>query len=58
MIQREKRNKNIQEKKVPSASEVRAQTWQSIEGIVAVLMKIMFEILLDRAATDQLGPVL
>ena len=55
MIQREKRNKNIQEKKVPSASEVRAQTWQSIEGIVAVLMKIMFEILLDRAATDQIG---
>jgi putative transposase len=55
MIQREKRNKNIEEKKVPSASEVRAQTWQSIEGIVAVLMKIMFEILLDRAATDQIG---
>ena len=55
MIPRRKRKEIVGEKKVPTAAELRRQTWQSIEGIVAVLMKIMFEILLDRAATEQIG---
>jgi putative transposase len=56
MIPRRKRTENAEQKKVPgSAEDLRRQTWQSIEGIVAALMKIMFEILLDRAATDQIG---
>jgi putative transposase len=55
MIPRGKRTEIAEEKKVPSPADLRRQTWQSIEGIVAVLMKIMFEILLDRAATEQIG---
>jgi putative transposase len=55
MIPRRKRKEIAGEKKVPTAAELRRQTWASIEGIVAVLMKIMFEILLDRAATEQIG---
>ena len=50
-----KRTEKSGQKTAPTASELRRQTWQSIEGIVAVLMKIMFEILLDRAATEQIG---
>jgi len=55
MIPHRKRKEIVGEKKAPTAAEIRRQTWQSIEGIVAVLMKIMFEILLDRAATEQIG---
>ena len=55
MIQRQKHNKNVGQKEVPSPTELRRQTWQSIEGVVALLLKIMFEILLDRAATEQIG---
>ncbi len=55
MIPHRKRTENVEQKKASTAADLRRQTWQSIEGIVAVLMKIMFEILLDRAATDQIG---
>lgn len=55
MVKQQQRSKNLQEKKAPSAEELRRQTWESIEGIVALLMKLMFEILLDRAATEQAG---
>ena len=55
MIQQEKRSKNVAQKKVSSPTELRCQTWQSIEEVVALLLKIMFEILLDRAATEQIG---
>lgn len=55
MIQHKQRRKNLEQKKAPSAEELRQQTWESIEGIVALLMKLMFEILLDRAATEQAG---
>jgi len=55
MIQRKQRNKNHDEKKVPSAQELREETWGSIERIVALLLKLMFEILLDQAATEQAG---
>jgi putative transposase len=55
MIQHEKRSKNLDQKKVPSARELREQTWQSIEAVVATLLKIMFEILLNHAATEQIG---
>jgi putative transposase len=55
MIQHKERNKNRDEKKVPSAQELRDATWGSIERIVALLMKLMFEILLDQAATEQAG---
>jgi len=55
MIQHKQRRKNLEQRKAPSAEELRRQTWESIEGIVALLMKLMFEILLDRAATEQAG---
>lgn len=55
MIQRQKHTKNPEQKKVASAQELRRDTWESIEGIVALLLKLMFEILLDRAATEQAG---
>lgn len=55
MIQRKQRSKNLEQKKVPSAQDLRQQTWESIEGIVALLLKLMFEILLDQAATEQAG---
>jgi transposase-like protein len=55
MIPRRKRTENAEQKKVPTPAELRQATWQSIEGIVTVLMKIMFEILLDRTATEQIG---
>ena len=55
MIQRQQRTKNRDEKKVPSPQDLRQQTWESIEGIVALLLKLMFEILLDQAATEQAG---
>lgn len=55
MIQRKQRTKNRDEKKVPSPQDLRRQTWESIEGIVALLLKLMFEILLDQAATEQAG---
>ena len=55
MIPQRKRKEIAGEKKVPTAAELRRQTWESIEGIVSVLMKIMFEILLDRDATEQIG---
>jgi len=55
MKQHKQRRKNPEQKKVPSAHELRRETWESIEGIVALLMKLMFEILLDRAATEQAG---
>jgi transposase-like protein len=38
-----------------STQELRQQTWGSIERIVALLLKLMFEILLDQAATEQGG---
>jgi len=43
------------QKKVPTGAELCRATWKSIESVVAVLMKIMFEILLDRAATEQIA---
>jgi putative transposase len=55
MVQREKNTKKLVEKKLPTAVELRAQTWQSIEGIVRILMKSMFELLLDQAVGEQLG---
>jgi len=55
MIQRKQRSKNHDEKKAPSAQELREQTWESIERVVALLLKLMFEILLDQAATEQAG---
>lgn len=55
MIQHKQRSKNKDEKKVQSGQELRQQTWASIERIVALLMKLMFEILLDQAATEQAG---
>jgi len=55
MIPQRKRKEIAGEKKALTAAELRRQTWESIEGIVAVLMKIMFEILLERAATEQVG---
>lgn len=55
MIQHRQRTKNHDEKKAPSAQELRQETWGSIERIVALLLKLMFEILLDQAATDQAG---
>jgi len=55
MIQHKQRNKNRDEKKVPTAQELRQTTWGSIERIVALLLKLMFEILLDQAAADQAG---
>ncbi|MFQ5797107.1 MAG: transposase [Bacteroidota bacterium] len=55
MKQHEQRSKNRDQKKAPSAQDLRQQTWESIEGIVALLLKLMFEILLDRAATEQAG---
>lgn len=53
MIQHKQRSENLAQKKDPSAHELRRQTWESIEGIVGLLLKLMFEILLDRAATEQ-----
>ena len=47
MIERGKHSKNAEQKKVPLPQELRRQTWESIEGIVALLLKLMFEILLD-----------
>jgi transposase-like protein len=55
MIQRKQRSKNQDEKKVPTAQELRQTTWGSIERIVALLLKLMFEILLDQAAGEQAG---
>jgi putative transposase len=55
MIQHRQRTKKLEQKKALSAEELRRQTWESIEGIVALLMKLMFEILLDRTATEQAG---
>ena len=55
MIQRKQRSKNHDEKKAPSIQELRQETWGSIERIVALLLKLMFEILLDQAATEQAG---
>ena len=55
MIQRQQRSKNLEQRKAPSAEDLRQQTWESIEGIVALLLKLMFEILLDQAATEQAG---
>lgn len=55
MIQHKQRNKSQDEKKALSAQALRQQTWGSIEGIVALLLKLMFEILLDQAATEQAG---
>jgi len=55
MIQRQQRSKNLEQKKPLSGEDLRHQTWESIEGIVALLLKLMFEILLDQAATEQAG---
>jgi putative transposase len=55
MKQHRQRSKSPDEKKAPSAAELRQATWGSIEQIVALLMKLMFEILLDRAAGEQIG---
>jgi putative transposase len=55
MIQHKQRSKNQDEKKAPTAHELREATWGSVERIVALLMKLMFEILLDQAATEQAG---
>jgi putative transposase len=55
MMKREQRNKKREEKKVPSTSELRQQTWASVEQIVALLLKLMFEILLKEAAKEQAG---
>lgn len=55
MKQQRQRSKNPDEKKAPSAQELRQATWGSIEQIVALLMKLMFEILLERAAREQMG---
>lgn len=55
MKQHTKHSKRQDEKKAPSTAELRRATWSSIEQIVALLMKLMFEILLDRAATEQIG---
>lgn len=55
MVLHHKRAENAEQKKVPAAAELRRQTWQSNEGIVVMLMKIMFEILLDRSVTEQIG---
>jgi transposase-like protein len=55
MIQHKERSKNRDEKKAPSPQQLRAATWGSIERIVAMLLKLMFEILLDQAATEQAG---
>jgi transposase-like protein len=57
MVQNGQRKKSVVEKKALSPSELRRATWGSIEQIVALLMKLMFEILLDRAATEQIGAV-
>ena len=57
MVQHGQRKKSVVEKKALSPSELRRATWGSIEHIVALLMKLMFEILLDRAATEQIGAV-
>jgi len=55
MIEHKQRSKNHDEKKAASIQELRQQTWGSIERIVALLLKLMFEILLDQAATEQAG---
>jgi putative transposase len=55
MKQHRQHSKGQDEKKAPSTSELRRATWSSIEQIVALLMKLMFEILLDRAASEQIG---
>jgi putative transposase len=55
MKQHKERSKSLDEKKAPSAQELRQATWSSIEEIVALLMKLMFEILLERAASEQIG---
>jgi transposase-like protein len=58
MTPRHKRTDNSEQKKVPAGADLRQAIWESIEGVVAALMKVMFEILLDRAATEQIeaGP--
>lgn len=55
MKQHRQHNKRQDEKKAHSPAELRRSTWSSIEQIVTLLMKLMFEILLDRAATEQIG---
>ena len=55
MRERRKRTENSGQKKAPTPEELCRQIWQSIEGNVTVLMKIMFEILRGRAATELLG---
>jgi len=55
MRQHRQHSKRRGEKKAPSGAELRRATWSSIEQIVTLLMKLMFEILLDRAATEQIG---
>jgi len=55
MKQRQQHSKSVDEKKVASTEELRQATWSSIEQIVVLLMKGMFEILLDRAANEQIG---
>ena len=57
MVQHGQRKKSVVEKKALSPAELRRATWGSIEQIVALLMKLMFEILLDRAATEPIGAV-
>lgn len=55
MKQHKQHSKRPDQKKAPSTAELRRATWSSIEQIVALLMKLMFELLLDRAATEQIG---
>lgn len=55
MRQHTQHSKRPDQKKALSTAELRRATWSSIERIVALLMKLMFEILLDRAATEQIG---
>lgn len=55
MKQHTQRSKPVDQKKAPSTKELRQATWTSIEQIVSLLMKLMFELLLDHAATEQIG---
>ena len=53
MIQRKQRTKNHNKRKAPSAQQLRQETWGSIERIIGLLLKLIFEILSDQAATEQ-----
>ena len=55
MIKHQKRTEKNTEKKYPSAKELRERTWSSVEQIVTLLMKSMFELLLEHTALGQVG---